>query len=239
MANSPLASLLAPGPPVNPNAPLTAATTGYAAPRLSPTAQAVTAVPKAATVTVPSVALAAAAKATPGPNLVGSYQKLGAQIRAKTAAGGAGGGQPPTRPPTTGMAGGTEPPGPSPHGIVAAAHTMLGTPYVWGGTTPGKALDCSAFMQAAYAKIGIQIPRTTYTQFAAGTPVSLRDIQPGDGVYVEPEGPGKPGHVGMYIGNGDVQESPHKGTVNQIVLLRDFLGDGLVGIRRFTNQGGR
>lgn len=233
MATSQLASALASNPSfgatVNTAAPLTAATTGYAAPRLSPTVQAVTAVPKAATVTVPSVALAAVAKQTPGPNLVGTYAKIGAANKAKTATGGAGAGQPPTRPPTTGMAGGTEPPA---HGIVAAAHSMLGVPYVWGGTDPKKALDCSGFVQAAYAKIGVQIPRTTYAQYAAGQPVNLKDARPGDLVFVEPQKAG-PGHVGMLVAPGFVQESPHSGTTNTIVPLASFLADGFVGVRRF------
>lgn len=235
MAVSPLASLLAqtqPGGIANTAAPLTAATTGYAAPQAPPTVQAVTAAPKAPTVQVPSLALAAAAKATPGPNLTKEYAKIGAKAKAAQQASASGG---PTgnvgAQPSSGT--GSGPAGPSPHGIVAAAHSMLGVPYVWGGTNTKTGLDCSAFVQAAYARVGIQIPRTTYTQFAAGKPVSLKNIQPGDAVYVEPEANGQPGHVGLYIGNGQIQESPHKGTSNQIVPLAAFLGDTLVGIRRF------
>lgn len=232
MATSQLASALASNPSfgatVNTAAPLTAATTGYAAPRLSPTVQAVTAVPKAAAVSVPSVALAAVAKQTPGPNLVGTYKAIGAANKAKTAAGGAGGLPPGSPTVATGAAGDD----PAANKIVSGAKSMLGVPYVWGGTNTKSGLDCSAFVQAAYARAGIQIPRTTYAQFAAGTPVALNKIQPGDAVYVEPSKQG-PNHTGLYIGNGMVQESPHTGTVNQIVPLAVFLRDGFAGVRRF------
>lgn len=224
MASSPLASLLAtntPGPTVNTAAPLQAATTGYGTPQAPPTTQAVSAAPKAPAVQVPSLALAAAAKQTPGPNLTATYAKIGAKAKATAAA--------PTGTPTvTGTATGKA----APNGIVAAAKTMLGVPYVWGGTNTRSGLDCSGFLQAAYAKIGVQIPRTTYAQFSAGSPVNLKSIQAGDAVFVEPQKQG-PGHVGMYIGNGMVQESPHTGTVNQIVPLSVFLRDGFVGVRRF------
>lgn len=228
MASSPLASLLAtntPGPTVNTSAPLQAATTGYGTPQAPPTTQAVSAAPKAPVVQVPSLALAAAAKQTPGPNLTATYAKIGAKAKAAAA------GQLGTSAPGNQNVP-NSPAGPSPHGIVAAAKTMLGTPYVWGGTQPGKALDCSGFVQAAYAKIGITIPRTTYAQYAAGQPVNLKNAQPGDLIFVEPQSQG-PGHVGMLIAPGLVQESPHKGTTNTIVPLASFLQDGFVGVRRF------
>lgn len=122
-----------------------------------------------------------------------------------------------------------------PGSVVAAAHSMLGTPYVWGGNSPGKALDCSGFIQQSYAKIGVQLPRTTYDQFKHGQAVGLKDLQPGDAVFVEP-GKNGPNHVGMYVGNGMVQESPHTGTRNSLIPLKAFLGDGYVGSRRYVKS---
>lgn len=43
---------------------------------------------------------------------------------------------------------------------VAAAKTALGTPYQWGGTVPGKGLDCSGLVQWAYQQAGVDLPRT-------------------------------------------------------------------------------
>lgn len=226
MAANPLATALTGKPAtataLNLAAPLAAAQSGYATPQPPPAAPVTRTIASAIAPpkvpTVPTATGPKVAKAPAGPNLIGNYTALGAKEKAQAAG-------PTGQVPTS--AGGA-----APHGIVAAARTMLGVPYVFGGTDPKKALDCSAFVQAAYAKIGISIPRTTYAQYAAGTPVALNKLQPGDAVYVEPEKNG-PGHVGMYIGNGQIQESPHTGSRNQIVPLNVFLKDGYVGSRRF------
>ena len=62
-------------------------------------------------------------------------------------------------------------------------------------------------------------------------------IRGGDCIFTEPgKGPkGGPGHVGLYIGNGQVQESPHTGDKNKIIALGSYLSGGLVGVRRFTH----
>jgi cell wall-associated NlpC family hydrolase len=41
------------------------------------------------------------------------------------------------------------------------ALTQRGKPYVWGGTGPG-GYDCSGLVYAAYKKVGITLPRTTF-----------------------------------------------------------------------------
>lgn len=116
--------------------------------------------------------------------------------------------------------------------VTQVASKYLGVPYQWGGTTT-KGLDCSAFIQQVYKQLGVQIPRTTYAQVKAGQGVTLDQIQPGDAIYTEP-GKNGPNHVGLYIGNGMVQESPHTGDVNKIISLKDFLTGGFVAARRFT-----
>ena len=51
----------------------------------------------------------------------------------------------------------------------------------WGGTGPYYAgYDCSGLVMAAWAQRGVQIPRTTYDQWAALPHVSTADMQPGD-----------------------------------------------------------
>jgi cell wall-associated NlpC family hydrolase len=119
--------------------------------------------------------------------------------------------------------------------ITNISKQFLGVPYKWGGNSM-KGLDCSGFIQQVYAQMGINLPRVTTDQYKAGHAVGLKQIQPGDAVFTEPgRGPNSgPGHVGLYIGNGMVQESPHTGTVNSIIPLKDFLGGGLVGIRRYV-----
>lgn len=122
-----------------------------------------------------------------------------------------------------------------PINIVQVAHQYLGVPYVWGGTNPSQGLDCSGFLQLVYKDVGVNIPRTTYTQFQTGQPVGLKQLKPGDAVFIEP-GKDGPNHVGMYIGNGLVQQSPHTGTRNSIVPLKDFVAGGFVGARRYVGN---
>jgi hypothetical protein len=102
--------------------------------------------------------------------------------------------------------------------VVADASKYLGVPYVWGGTTPN-GFDCSGLVQHVYADLGISLPRTSEQQATVGQPVaSLSQAQPGDLVFF-PGSDGTasaPGHVGIYIGNGQMIDAPHTGTSVQI-----------------------
>lgn len=105
---------------------------------------------------------------------------------------------------------------------------FLGTPYVWGGESP-KGFDCSGLLQYVWAKQGVSIPRTTYEQWQAGTPVPKTMLRPGDAVFFTGSDPknGLPGHVGIYIGGGRFIEAPHTGSVVRISTLagrKDYVG---------------
>ncbi|MEF3120085.1 NlpC/P60 family protein [Kocuria sp. CPCC 205268] len=91
-------------------------------------------------------------------------------------------------------------------GIVGTAMQGVGTGYVWGGTDFG-AWDCSGFTQWVYAQQGIDIPRTSQQQWAAGTPTT--DPQPGD-LVVQNGG----AHIGIYLGGGKMISAlnPTQGT---------------------------
>lgn len=127
--------------------------------------------------------------------------------------------------------------------IIAAAFGALGTPYSWGGGGSGgasygigkgsstKGFDCSGLMQYVFAQAGIKIPRTTYTQIHAGQAVGLNSLKAGDLVFTEADGSGGYGHVGLYIGNGQVIESPHTGANVRVESLSDF---GPLAARRVT-----
>jgi cell wall-associated NlpC family hydrolase len=87
------------------------------------------------------------------------------------------------------------------------------------GEKPAHRCDCSSLMQQAYAAAGITLPRTTYEQVTIGTRVGLDSPKPGDLVF-NPGSDGsdaRPGHVGMYIGDGLVIEAPRTGVRTRIV----------------------
>ena len=88
--------------------------------------------------------------------------------------------------------------------IVDAAYSQIGVPYVWGGTTPYVGLDCSGLVQYCYRQAGKSIPRTSGSILAGGTIVS--DPQPGDICWT-------PGHVAIYIGNGQMIEAQQTGAI--------------------------
>lgn len=121
-------------------------------------------------------------------------------------------------------------------GVVGqVASRYLGVPYKWGGTS-AKGMDCSAFLQNVMGDLGVKLPRTTYDQVKHGQPVDLHQLQPGDAIFTEP-GHAGPNHVGLYVGHGMVQESPHTGDVNKLIPLDAFLSGGFVAARRYI--GGR
>jgi cell wall-associated NlpC family hydrolase len=97
---------------------------------------------------------------------------------------------------------------------VDTALAQLGDPYVWGAAGPD-AFDCSGLTQYVYGAAGVSLPHSSSMQSAVGTPVSYYDLQPGDLVFFY----SPVGHVGIYIGNGQMIHSPHTGDVVKIVDL--------------------
>lgn len=88
--------------------------------------------------------------------------------------------------------------------IVNYAMQFLGNPYVYGGTDLVNGADCSGFTMGVYAYFGIDITRTSRSQAAAGTEISLSDVQLGDLVFYTDVSTGVIGHVGIYIGDGKI-----------------------------------
>src|SRR5207302_1586374 len=100
-------------------------------------------------------------------------------------------------------------------GVVGIAMQYLGTPYSWGGESPG-GFDCSGLVAYVYAQMGVSLPHNAAAQYGYGTPVSSDQLEPGDLVFFDGLG-----HVGIYIGGGQFIHAPHTGDVVKISSLYD------------------
>ncbi|MGC0362862.1 hypothetical protein ABH922_000846 [Rhodococcus sp. 27YEA15] len=105
-------------------------------------------------------------------------------------------------------------------GVVQAGLKFLGLPYVWGGgNVNGPSMggfDCSGLTSyAMYAATGITLPRTSETQWGVGVEIPLDQAQPGDLLFGNWQA-GGPGHVAIYVGNGQMLHAPTFGDVVKV-----------------------
>ena len=88
--------------------------------------------------------------------------------------------------------------------IYKEAQKYVGTPYVWGGSTPETGFDCSGYVCWVYNQNGYDVGRTTANGlWNKCQHISEAEAKPGDLVFFEGtyDTPGK-SHVGIYLGNG-------------------------------------
>jgi cell wall-associated NlpC family hydrolase len=119
--------------------------------------------------------------------------------------------------------------------VITFALAQLGKPYAYGTAGPSS-YDCSGLVQAAYATVGVKLPRTTFDQVKTGTPVyGTNQLQPGDLLFIPgTDGtPQAPGHVGMYLGDGLLIQAPQSGDVVRISPLGQWTAS-LAAVRRIV-----
>lgn len=116
--------------------------------------------------------------------------------------------------------------------VVDSARKYLGTPYVWGGTSPS-GFDCSGFVQYVLAENGKSVPRTSQEQFAGGQAVDKSNLQAGDLVFYNWSGGTEATHVGIYEGNGKMIHAPHSGDVVKEVDFNSYGQNVYLGARRY------
>ena len=103
--------------------------------------------------------------------------------------------------------------------VMRAAYSVIGTPYVFGGTTP-YGFDCSGFTQYAFARAGVYLPRMADSQFYSGRQISMSQLRPGDLIFFTTYEAGA-SHVGIYVGNGNFI---HAGTSTGVTVSSAFTG---------------
>lgn len=100
--------------------------------------------------------------------------------------------------------------------IINEAYNHLGKAYVWGATGPSN-FDCSGFTQYVFRKAaGVDITRTTYSQINVGRAVTRDQLQPGDLIFSHA------GHVGIYVGGGNMIHAPQTGDVVKVSPVTKF-----------------
>jgi cell wall-associated NlpC family hydrolase len=99
---------------------------------------------------------------------------------------------------------------------VSVAMQFLGTPYVWGGESPG-GFDCSGLTKYAYGQVGVGLSHFTGAQWNEGVRVPADQLLPGDLVFFRSD----LGHMGMYIGGGQYIHAPQTGDVVKISSMGD------------------
>ncbi len=110
--------------------------------------------------------------------------------------------------------------------VLAEAQRQLGVAYRWAGSSPSSGFDCSGFTSWVWNAAGVYLPHSSRMQYSATTRVSTADMQPGDLVFY-----GSPiHHVGLYVGSGQMINSPRTGDVVRYanVYRSDLVGVGRV-----------
>jgi cell wall-associated NlpC family hydrolase len=99
--------------------------------------------------------------------------------------------------------------------VVADAKQFRRLQYLWAGTS-GFGYDCSGFTYSIYRAFGMRLPRDADRQFVHGTWVPRNSLRPGDLVFYRSYAGGPIGHVGMYVGSGNIIDSPQTGQAVRI-----------------------
>ena len=82
--------------------------------------------------------------------------------------------------------------------VASYALQFVGNPYVYGGTSLTNGTDCSGFTMSVYRNFGVSLPHSSGAQRGIGYDVGgIQNAQPGDLVCYS-------GHVGLYIGGGQI-----------------------------------
>jgi cell wall-associated NlpC family hydrolase len=108
----------------------------------------------------------------------------------------------------------------------------VGVPYRWGGSSPASGFDCSGLVHWAYARLGIELPHSSYALYGLGRQVAPRKMKAGDLLFFYGLG-----HVGVYLGGGRMVHAPRSGrTVEVVRLAGSDYGAQLVGARRIVSS---
>jgi peptidoglycan DL-endopeptidase CwlO len=117
---------------------------------------------------------------------------------------------------------------------LAVAERYLGTPYVYGGASPGTGFDSSGLTQYSYGEVGVSLPRIADDQCRAGNAAPTSALELGD-ILCFGDSSGYIDHVGLYAGEGNFIHAPHTGDVVKYSSLSEpYYAGRLRGARRLS-----
>ena len=110
---------------------------------------------------------------------------------------------------------------------IAAAQSVLGVRYTWGGASPSGGFDCSGLVMWAWEHGGVSLPHSSAAMYSSSRRIPLSEMEPGDLVFY-----GSPvHHVALYIGGGQIIHAPHTWSYVQVASVyywSDVVGAGRV-----------
>ncbi len=121
--------------------------------------------------------------------------------------------------------------------VTNTASKYLGVPYLYGGTTT-KGLDCSGYTSKVFADLGIELNRTSGSQYQQGTAVTKNDLQVGDLLFFNTSGKSV-SHVAIYMGDGQmIHSQTGKGVSYSKVNDPYYWGSRYIGAKRVATFDG-
>lgn len=107
--------------------------------------------------------------------------------------------------------------------VASFACQFVGNPYVYGGTSLTNGADCSGFVMSVYANFGVSLPHSSAADRNVGSAVDgIANAQPGDIICYS-------GHVGIYIGNGQIV---HASTSKTGIIISNASYRSILSVRR-------
>lgn len=101
---------------------------------------------------------------------------------------------------------------------VQVALAQVGKPYQWAGAGPNS-FDCSGLVMYAWSQAGVTLPHYSVSQYEDTTRIGESQLTPGDLVFYDTGDGAQPGHVTIFVGNGQVVTADSPGTSVKVVPL--------------------